>query len=184
MKCATPIPYPDLVALWVGELAPDAAATFDEHLFECDECAAASDALGRLIGAARTIVPPVITADKRAELAARGLMVRDLAFEPDTEGEAYFAPEIDLMVFALRGDLSKAERVDVDIHDPEGNLLVELLAVPFDAARGEVLVACQQHFRRSPEAHRDAPAFRVYATEGGARRQVGSYVIDHIWPAL
>ena len=180
MSCATPIPYEALVALWAGE-HDDAT---DEHLFECDHCAAASERLGALIGGMRALIPPVLTRAQRDQLEARGLKILDMTFEPGEYGEATFARELDLMVFTLRGDLAGADRVDVEVAEQGGPTILEYQHVPFDPARGEVLIACQQHFREMAAAYPGDPEFRVFASEGGARRHVGTYVVKHIWPPL
>jgi hypothetical protein len=174
MSC--PIPFETLVALWAGE----ADDSVEEHLFECDTCAANAAQLDSLLGAMLEMIPPIVSHAQREQLAARGLVLRDLAFEPGDHKEAFFAPELDVFVFKLRGDLAAAERVDVEIVVPY--LHVELPYVPFDAARGEVLVACQQHFRVFQQNDVDVPEFRVFAHSGGTRRHVGSYFIKHVWP--
>jgi hypothetical protein len=181
VSCADPIPFETLVGLWTGEAAD--ADRVEDHLFTCDDCAAAAAQLDRLAGALCELVPPVVSRSQRERYEARGLKILDVAFEPGAHGEAFFAPELDLVVFALRGDLGNAQRVDVEIADG-GIVLFQFLHVPFDAARGEVLVACQQHFRAYQANASGDPEFRVFAHEGGTRRQVASYVIKHVWPPL
>ena len=48
---------------------------------------------------------------------------------------------------------------------------------PWDAERGEVLVACQRHYMMGHA--RALMTFRVYAEIAGTRREVGEYVVDH-----
>lgn len=183
MSCADPIPFEMLVGMWAGELAPDDADRVEEHLFTCDVCAAASARLDRLMGALLGGIPPVLSRGLRDRLEARGLKIMDMAFESGVRGHFVFGTELDLMVLALRADLTDARRVDVEIADPGGRVHFAFAHVPFDATRGEVLVACQQHYRYYPLE--DVPEFRLYTVaEGGARRCVGSYVIEHVWPAL
>ena len=180
MSCATPIPFETLVALWAGELA-DADAV-EEHLFACDDCAAAVEQLDRVLSGMLEMVPPVISAELLDRFARRGLKMREIAFQPGDHGEAFFAAELDLLIFRLRADLANAQRIDVEIHTPR--LQFHFHHVPFDAARGEVLVACQQHFQLYQQPGDADPEFRVYAYADGARRRVASYVIKHVWPAL
>ena len=183
MTCAEPIPFETLVLLWSGELEADAAERVEEHLFACDACAAASTRLDRVMDSLLGQIPPVLSRTLRDQLEARGLSIKDLAFESGTRGRFVFDAELDLMVLALRADLTSARRVDVEIADPDGRVHFAFAHVPFDATRGEVLVACQQHYRYHPV--NEAPEFRLYAvSEDGARRRIGSYVIEHVWPAL
>jgi hypothetical protein len=180
VTCADPIPFEKLVDLWTGELAD--AESVEDHLFACDDCAAQSAQLDRLVGSLLHLVPPVLTRGLRDRLEARGFKILDMAFEAGAQGEAFFAADLDLLVFALRAELANAQRVDLDVLDGTGHVHFAFTGVPFDPVRGEVLVACQQHFR-DYEGEGD-PEFRVYAVEAGARRHVGSYVIKHVWPPL
>jgi hypothetical protein len=178
--CANPIPFETLVDLWTGDLAD--AEGVEDHLFACDQCAAASAQLDRLVGSLLHLVPPVLTPELRDRLQERGLKILEMEFQTGARGEAYFAADLDLMVFSLRAPLAGAERVDLEVLDGTGHVEFAFTHVPFDASRGEVLVACQQHFRDYPAT--GDPEFRIYAVQAGARRQVGSYVIKHVWPPL
>jgi hypothetical protein len=182
VSCVEPIPFETLVDLWARELADHEAECVEEHIFTCDSCAATSAQLDRLLGSLLYQVPPVITRGLRDRLEQRGLKILDMAFEPGARGEAFFAADLDLLVFTLRAELANAQRVDLEVADSDGQVFYAFTAVPFDAAHGEVLVACQQHFRHY--LHIGDPEFRVYAVEAGTRRRVGSYVIKHIWPPL
>jgi hypothetical protein len=180
MTCADPIPFETLVALWAGELEAAAAERVEEHVFACDACAASSASLDRLMGSLLGQIPPVLSRALRDRLDARGLRLTEHAFESDRRGRFEFGADLDVVVLALRGDLTDARRVDVEIADPGGQVHLSFANVPFDATRGEVLIACQQHYRDYPL--NQAPEFRVYAVgEGGVRRRVGSYVIEHVW---
>lgn len=180
MICASPIPFETLVDLWTGELAK--AEGVEDHLFTCDQCAAASAQLDRLIGSLLHLVPPVLTRGLYDRLQERGLKILEKEFAAGARGDAYFAADLDLMVFSLRAPLADAERVDLEVLDGTGYVHFAFTHVPFDASRGEVLVACQQHFRDYPST--GDPEFRVFAVQAGTRRQVGSYVIKHVWPPL
>lgn len=180
MSCAAPIAFETLVDLWTGDLAD--ADRVEDHLFSCDDCAASSAQLDRLLGTMLEVVPPVLTPALRERLEARGMKIRDMAFESGARDEAFFAADLDLLVFALKADLTSAQRVDLEIRDATGTVHLAFMQVPFDAKRGEVLVACQQHYRDLPVD--GDPEFRIYAVEDGTRREAGSYVIKHIWPPL
>lgn len=175
-----PVSFETLVALWAGELPEDEASAVEEHLFACDACAAAQDRFAPLASALREFIPPVISAAHRDRLAASGVRIRFTPCAADAEATAAFAPDVDLLVHGLRGDLSRAERVDVEMIAPDGTVARGFDAVPFDRAAGEVLVACQRHYE-ALFAPGEQPFFRVYAHEAGERRQVGEYLVVHIW---
>jgi hypothetical protein len=184
VSCTNPIAFPTLVALWTHELSDEEAAAVDEHLFGCDACAAASEQLGAMLSSMGGLVPPVLTAAQRDAYLAAGKKLVEITFDPGQRGEAFFARELDLMVLRLRGDVATAERVDLEILDGNGQTFIALEHVPFDASRGEVLVACQQHFRYMDDGFVGEPEFRLTAHEGGTSRRVGSYIIKHVWPPL
>ena len=174
--CATPLAFETLVALWTGELDDDAAADAEAHVFACDRCAAASDRLASLIDALRGALPPVISHAHRDRLLAAGTRISTTIVEPGVDGHARFAPDVDLLVHVLRADVARAARVDVELVGHDGRLMFELPHVPFDRARGEVLIACQRHYEEFHD-----PRFRVHVVEGGVRRHAGDYFVRHAW---
>lgn len=178
ITCLAPTPFETLVALWAGDLVPEAADAVDVHLFSCDECAAASDQLGRLVAGLREVILPVISHARRDRLVASGTRVRQTMVDAGIQAEARFAPDIDLLIHVLRADLSRAERVDVDLVDENGTPRIQLPHVPFDRSSGEVLVACQRHYEHMFQVD---PVFQIHVVERGVRRQVGSYLVRHHW---
>ena len=174
--------FETLVALWAGELREPKAASIDEHLFSCDACAAASERLAHVIVGLRAMIPFVISHAHRDRLVSSGTRVLVTPIDPGTDPgarkRARFTPDVDLLVFALRGDISRAERVDVDIASPTGSPRYTLEGVPFDREKGEVLIACQRHFEGMFPAD---PIFSVHAVESGERRTVGDYIVTHVW---
>jgi hypothetical protein len=178
--CTARVPSETLVAWFAHELAEADEGALEEHLFSCDECSAASERIGRLTGALRDVIPPVISHALRDKLAAAGQRILFTPCAPEGTATARFAPDLDLMVHALRGDLSQAERVDVEVLQPDGTVRISIEAVPFDPDAGEVLVACQRHYRMMlPEG--EQPTFRVHVTEAGQKRRLADYLVVHIW---
>lgn len=172
-----------LVALWAGELGEEETAAVDEHVFGCDDCAAEIDGLANVIGALRENLPFVISHAHRERLVAAGQRVNVTTVDPTptrkAEKTARFTPEVDLLVFALRADVSTADRVDVKIASQSGDKEYLLEDVPFDRGSGEVLICCQRHFEDMfPGAD---PVFSVHAIQAGKRREVGDYVVAHVW---
>jgi hypothetical protein len=175
-----PVPFETLVALWAGELDAAESERVEEHLFACDACASASDRLGKLVAGLRQIIPPVISHAHRDRLTAQGLRLRETPVASGVAADAHFSSDVDLLVHVLKADLTGAERVDVELLDPEGVPRLRLAHVPFDAAAGEVLIACQRHYQNDGALSSD-PVFRVQMYEGGVERQAGSYFVRHHW---
>jgi hypothetical protein len=181
---AHPVGLETLVAWWTGELPSDEAARVEEHLFACDACAGASERFARLAAGVREHLPPIISAAHRDRLLAAGARIRVTPVDSGVDATAVFAPEFDLLVHALlvrtpAADLSRVERVDVEIVMQGWSEPILCEGVPFDATAGEVLVCCQRHFQHMSPAD---PLFRVHVVESGERRSVGDYFVRHIWP--
>ncbi len=177
--CATPVTFETLVAWWTGDLAADQADRVEEHLFTCDACAAASARLAKLAAGLREHLPPVISHAHRDRLLAKGARIRVTPVDAGVDARAPFGLDVDFLVHALRADLSRAERVDVEVVMQERSEPLLLEAVPFDAKTGEVLICCQRHFQHLSATD---PTFRVHVVEGGQRRRVGDYLVVHEWP--
>jgi hypothetical protein len=176
-RCAKPIPFETLSALWTGDLGPDEALVAEEHLFACDECAAASDRFAKLVGALREAIPPVVSHAHRERLARAGTRLGITIVAPSTKADAYFKRDVDLLIHVLRADLSRAERVDVEVVRPDGVVRLKFEHVPFDAKAGEVLIACQRHYQAlTPEGD---PTFRVHAIDASGERQISEYLVIH-----
>jgi len=176
--CAHPVALETLVAWWTGELASDEAARVEEHLFTCDECARVSERFAGLTAGVRELIPPIISPTHRDRLLAHGTRIRVTPVDAGVDASAVFGPEVDLLVHALRADLSRAQRVDVEILAQGWSEPILCEMVPFDAKSGEVLVCCQRHFQHMSSAD---PVFRVHVVESGQRRCVGDYLVRHIW---
>jgi hypothetical protein len=180
--CASPLAFETLVALWAGELPEAQTAAADEHLFACEACSAASDRLGKVVTGLRGLVPPVLSHALRDRLASQGMRLRVTNVQPGVEATAHFTRDVDLLIHVLHADLSRAARVDVEVLAPDGEPRVALEQVPFDATKGEVLIACQRHYEHMLPPGVD-PIFRVHAFEAGERRRVGDYLVIHVWYA-
>jgi hypothetical protein len=176
--CSVPVAFETLVAWWTGELAGDAAARIEEHIFACDACAATLAGLANLAAGLHEHVPPVISRAHRDRLIANGARIRVTPVDAGVDARARFSLDVDFLVHALRGDLSRAERVDVEIVASGLSEPIFCQGVPFDAKTGEVLICCQRHFEHLSPTD---PTFRVYALEGGQRRRVGDYLVLHEW---
>jgi hypothetical protein len=178
--CQDPVPFETLVALWAGELTSDDSDRVEQHLFGCDTCEATSHRLGKLVTGLWQIIPPVISHAHRDRLAARGMRLRHTPVDSGVDAEAHFTSDVDLLVHVLKVDLSGAERVDVDLLDPQGVARLQLAHVPFDARAGEVLIACQRHYQHEGSMPGD-PVFQVKVYAGGVPRPPSRYFVRHHW---
>jgi hypothetical protein len=178
MSC--PIPFETLVAWVAGELSESDGAFVEEHIFSCDACAAASERVARLTGGLREAISWVISRRQYDRLVESGTRICLTRVEAGRTPRARFTPDVDLLVHALRGDFSHAERVDIDVFSPDGTKHVLLEHVPFDRANGEVLIACQRHYEGMFGGD---PIFRVHTIEGEGkqRKHVGEYIVQHEW---
>ena len=166
-----------LVEYWSGDIVGDECDALEEHLFTCDKCSAANVELAGLVEALRETIPFVISHGQRDRMRARGARVYVTDVVPDVHSSIRFTPEVDLHVFALRADLRRAERVDVTIFSPTGEVGAVYEHVPFDVSSGEILIACQRHYEGMFPGD---PVFRVEVTEAGSRRDL-KYVVEHNW---
>jgi hypothetical protein len=177
MTCATPISSERLVAYWADDLDVAEIAAIDEHVFACDACARESERLGHIAQIMRTRTPPIVTRADVEALRAKGLVVRENEFRPGVRATATFQQGDDILIHRLVGiDLEGAERVDVVVRSESGGPIANDMFVPFDVARGEVLIACQRHFQAmgSPDV-----AFDISVKRAGGPPTILTYFIPH-----
>lgn len=167
------VTYEQLVDHWFGEA--DATA-IEDHVFSCDDCGRRYIELAALCEALGGFIPPVISHAHRDRMVAHGARVRTTPVDAGVPADATFVNELDFLIHVLRGDFSRAERIDVAIVAPDGSQRV-LERIPFDAQRGEVLIACQKHYRF---AYPGDPDFVLTVTEGGSTRRA-TYRVNHTW---
>jgi hypothetical protein len=171
------VTYEQLVDLWFGDAVDE--SELETHVFACDECGLQYAQLAELCTTLGGFIPPVISHAHRDRMVARGTRIHLTPVDAGVVADATFADELDLLIHALRGDFSRAERVDVAIVLPDGTERV-LERVPFDAKNGEVLIACQRHYA---QVYGTAdPDFVLTVTEDGSTR-TASYTVRHHWPA-
>lgn len=181
-SCRQPLPWDVLVRYWLGELDDDATQQVDRHLLGCDACGARLDEIIALAdgvrGALKAGLVTGIVADTFAQrLAERGLRVRRHHVERDGSVNCTIAPDDDVVVAHLAAPLAGIERLDLvlQLHgEPESRLP----DIPFDAARGEVVVVePAARLRALPACVEQARLVAVDAS--GAERVVGRYTFNH-----
>ncbi|HXV60739.1 MAG TPA: zf-HC2 domain-containing protein [Vicinamibacteria bacterium] len=160
-----------------GLLEESASDEVEEHLFSCPSCASESEQVSGLAAAIRNAVPPILSLERYEALSREGKIFAVNPMSPGEVAESRFPPEGKLLVHRLGGsDLSPAHRVDVAIFDSQGVDLARFEDVPFDAARGEVLIACQRHFAA---LYPNDIVFRVEAILGDDRGEEKRYTVWH-----
>lgn len=175
--CLSPVPAERLLEYFLGELAADDEQELEAHLFGCAPCTAEAERLAGLASAINRVIPTILTRTRFEALDGAGIVSQVNAMRPGDVAQVFFPPTGKALVLRLEGaDLAQAQRLDVDLRTPAGETIVRLADVPFDAARGEVLVACQRHFAET--FPRDL-VFVLEDVSGDTRRRVAEYTVLH-----
>jgi hypothetical protein len=174
-------PSLEAAAAWVlGDteaVDPSSTEGFEEHYFGCDVCLARVERIQRLVDMLHASLPTLLTAERRRDLAARHPGMPAIGVEPGGRATMRLGPDARVGIWLLRAPLARARRVTFEARNALGAKVLELSDAPFDAARGEVVLACQVHFRVMPapqELH-----VRLTIDEPGGKRPVAEYVLDH-----
>jgi hypothetical protein len=179
--CEEPLPFSALVDYWSDPRAGLAPGFLEEHLFSCEHCSARLAAIvtmGRGIarlgrGAVRMMLTPSLLERLRVD----GVKMRSYAIDAGGAVACTVAPDDELCVTTLRADLQGVERLDLEVFDERGVVLSCATDVPFDRARGEVLIGDSSAFLRA------LPALdirlRLTAIGPSQGRVVGEYRMSH-----
>jgi anti-sigma factor RsiW len=166
-----------LVDYLAGLLDAPGDEELEAHLFSCRACALEAEKLFGLAAAVHRAVPPAISVGRFETLSREGRIAEVNTMTPGQVAEARFPPPGQLLVHRLGGsDLSRARRVDVGLLDLAGRQITHLDNVPFDAARGEVLLACQSHFADLFPAD---IVFRLEIVLDDRREEASRYTVLH-----
>ncbi len=176
-KCSHGVTAEIWIDLFAGELDKEAGGRLEQLLFECADCAAEAERWGEVAGGAGLAIPPVISTDALRALQERGELMNENAMQPGEHRQAEFPDGGRLLIHRLQGlELARADRVNLALSTPEGARLARFEDIPFDAAAGEVLIACQRHFGDS------FPKKIVFEVERHVVDQaevIATYVVDH-----
>ena len=181
-SCATRLSFETLVAYWAGDLPQSETDAVDAHVMGCAICASASERIAAVTEQLRASISPFISARQLDALRARGLRIEENPVRPGERAPVLFRRDVDLLVHRLGElELSAAERVQVRVvAEKTGDVMMESPAVPFEAASGEVLIACQRHFSELPPD----VVFEVSVIEAGVARSSVTYFIPHVFESL
>ena len=170
--------FATLVDYWTRDLSAAQTDDVEAHLFACDACSAEAERVAKIAGVFRTFLPPAISPEQLDELKARGLAIEENRFAPGTRTTVTFPAQLDLLIHHLTGlDLSGADRVELTVRSASAGLVHHDPFAPFDAARGEVLIACQKHFAVFPPDI----VFDVDVHRGSAPPARSTYEIPHVF---
>lgn len=176
-------PSLEIVAAWVlGEGESADVEGFEEHYFACDVCLERVERLQRTVELLRANLPALLTPERRRELEALRPRMPAIQVSPGERGRIRLGPLSEVGVFLMRAPLERATRVDFEARDANGAPLFAYEDVPFDAARGEVVLACQAHYRALP-APRELHVRLTIAEPDGARPAF-EYILDHEFQTL
>ena len=151
--CGKPIPVGGLLDYLKGELPESDDQELESHLFRCAICSSEAERLAGLLTSIADAAPTILSPSRFAGLEREGRIERINEMTPGQTAEVVFPESGRLLVHRLGGiDLSRARRINIDVSDAADSAdsgreaLLHFEDVPFDAERGEVLVACQSHF--------------------------------------
>jgi anti-sigma factor RsiW len=178
-RCRSPIAFETLVAYWADDLEPLESVRVEEHLIGCATCTAASARVAAIREAVRTQIPPVVSREAVGKLRERGLRILENPLRPGERKQAVFLASIDILLHRLGGlDLSSATRVGVTVSVEEtGDVVFRDDDAPFDREAGEVLIACQKHFRSFPPNI----VIAIRSSDEHGNQSEASYAIPHVF---
>jgi len=175
--CADPLTAERLIEYLLGELDAADEERVEGHVFACARCAAAAETLAGLAAAVRRAIPQVLTRSRFDALDGAGMVSQQNVMAPGDVVDVIYPPSGKVLVLRLAGnDLGHARRIDVELSTPAGATVARLDDVPFDASRGELIVACQRHFASS--FPRDL-VFGLDVVSGDERRRIAEYTVRH-----
>lgn len=166
-----------IAAYTLDELAEDELRAFEEHYFECDACLAQTERMQRLVQELETTLPSVLTTARRKRLETTLPRPKAVDVQPGGRATIHLADDEPVAFWVMHAPLAGATRVDFEARDDQGTTLLTLNDVPFDRERGEVVLACQIHFRTLPGV--ENMQARLVATDAHGSRQVSEYRLDH-----
>lgn len=176
-------PTLEAIAEWaLGELPQADDEAFEEHYFACDACFERARHLLRFVAQLRASLPPILTAERRERLEARRPQLTRVHVQPGGRATLRLGPTADVAFWVMHAPLQGVTRVDFEARDSAGGLVFALSDVPLDASRGEVVLACQTHYRGLPGG--SELRVQLVADEPGQRRPLGEYLLEHVFESL
>lgn len=179
--CPAPLSWEELVAYWAGDLDGAETDRVDEHLMGCDVCSATSGRIAAVTEGVRGMIPLFLSSERVAALRASGVRFVENSCVATVTKPALFPVGADVLLHRLGGlDLANATNVGITVTlEDTGQVLLDEPQIPFDAAAGEVLVACQRHLGEEPRT----VFFDVRATDASGTSTVSRFAVPHRYEA-
>ena len=175
--CGEPVPFGEILDYLNGELRESDEHGLESHLFRCASCSSEAERLAGLATSIAVASPTILSPSRFAALEREGRIEDVNVMTPGQTAEVRFPESGRLLVHRLRGvDLSRARRIDIDVSGSGGEALLHFENVPFDAERGEVLVACQSHFA---DLFPPDIVFSVELVSADQQEEVARYTVLH-----
>ncbi len=135
-----------LVDYALADLDDQAAAAFEEHLFECAACTVRAERLLRVVDALRKWAsgPPLIATPAIIARHVAPERVQTFEIGPFETRAFPIREDIDLVVVKVLVDLEGVERVDVVASGPDGVPFAEVFDAPFDPTTGAIFATCSR----------------------------------------
>lgn len=170
-------PTLEAIAAWVEGLEePNESEALELHLLECGDCTAQAERMQQLVASLRSALPPILTEARHGALLAKHQALPATHVQPGQTGVLQLSSADAVGVWVMHCDLTGVTRVDFEARGELGQVLLVLNDVPFDAVRGQVLLACQLHYRAVPDSQQMRATLR---SAGPAPRELGEYILDH-----
>jgi hypothetical protein len=176
-------PTLETCAAWaLDELSEAEAEAFEAHVFGCERCFAHAQRLQQLTADFRSMLPAFLTKERQQRLEATRSSLPAVHVAPGDQATIRLGDSAPVGIWVMHAALSDVERVDFEARSADGSLLFAVPDVPFDRERGEVLLACQIHYRALPMG---PDLFAKLSTRHGAQTRVlGEYVLNHVFDSL
>lgn len=176
-------PTLETCAAWaLDELADADAEAFEAHFFGCTRCFTHAQRLTQLIADFRNSLPSFLTVERRRRLAAGRGSLPAVHLAPGERGTIRLGGSAPVGLWVMHAELADVQRVDFEARAADGSLLFSVADVPFDGESGEVVLACQVHYRALPMG---PDLFgRLNGRQGAETRVLGEYVLHHVFDSL
>jgi hypothetical protein len=172
----------ETVAAWtLDELGESETVRFEEHYFSCDACLQQVARMHRLVAELAASLPTIVTAERRRRLEAQAPL-QSVSVRPGERATMRLGLAAKVGLWLLHAPLQQVTQVDFEARGADGGLLFALADVPFDAQRGEVVLACQVHYRAlaiTPELR-----VRLTARSSAGSRALGDYILNHEYDSV
>ncbi len=175
----------ETVAAWtLGELDEAASAAFEEHYFACDRCFQRAENMRRVHDKLERALPALLNRSRRERLEQAVPELVTVRVAPGGQAQITLGEKRPFGLWVMQAPLVGAERVDVEVTFADGSPLFSVMDVPFDTERGEVVLACQTHYRHlHPPGSMDLHV-RLSKVSAQGAEPLGEYILEHVFESL